>query len=74
MKLEANLEILNNLAHGFRKNPPAYSHLSLAKDQNSSKYYLIINNTKKPVADKFRVRNISHRLFEMNKYILFLKF
>ena len=54
MKLDATLEIINNIAAGYRKNPACFSQLSLAKDQNS-KYFLIVNNTKKPTADKFRV-------------------
>lgn len=57
MKLDATLEIINNIATGFRKNPACFSQLSLAKDQNS-KYFLIVNNTKKPTADKFRVLSL----------------
>lgn len=58
MKINANLEIVNNLAvkTGYKAASRSYySQLSLAKDQNSNKYFLIINNTKKPVADKFKV-------------------
>ena len=54
MKLDATLEIINNIATGFKKNPACFSQLSLAKDQHS-RYFLIVNNTKKPTADKFRV-------------------
>ena len=56
MKLNATLEIINILANskGHKSsNKPCYSQLSLAKDQN--RYYLIVNNTKKPNADKFKV-------------------
>ena len=58
MKLNAHLEIINNLAikSGLNsKSKTYYSTLSLAKDQSSGKYFLIVNNTKKPIADKFRV-------------------
>ena len=58
MKINANLEIINNLAvkTGYKAaSRSLYSQLSLAKDQNTSKYYLIVNNTKKAVADKFKV-------------------
>ena len=58
MKINANLEIVNNLAikTGYKSaSRSIYSQLSLAKDQSSNKYFLIINNTKKAVADKFKV-------------------
>ena len=57
MKLDANLEIINNLASvkGYKKNPTVYSQISFAKDSSSGKHFLIINNTKKPHADKFKV-------------------
>ena len=57
MKLDAHLEIINNLAStkGFKKNPSYHSQLSFAKDSNSGKHFLIITNAKKPNADKFRV-------------------
>lgn len=58
MRINANLEIVNNLAvkTGYKSASRSYySQLSLAKDQNSNKYFLIINNTKKTVADKFKV-------------------
>jgi hypothetical protein len=58
MKINANLEIVNNLAikTGYKSaSRSVYSQLSLAKDQSSNKYFLIINNTKKAVADKFKV-------------------
>lgn len=57
MKLEAHLELINNLASksGYKKSPSVYCQLSLAKDPNSSKCYLIVNNNKKPAPDKYRV-------------------
>ena len=58
MKLDAHLEIVNNLANGFRKNQSLYSQLSFAKDTQSNKYVLLIKNTKKPNADKFRVSRL----------------
>lgn len=59
MKLDADLEIINNIAasRGYKngKNQTFYSQLSFAKDQSAGRHYLIVNNTKKPTADKFRV-------------------
>ena len=58
MKLNATLEIINNTAvqTGVKSKRQSYfSSLSLAKDQKSGNYFLIINNTKKSIADKFRV-------------------
>jgi len=58
MKLNAQLEIVNNSAvkSGVKgKNKTYLSTFSLAKDQKSNQYFLIVNNTKKPVADKFKV-------------------
>ncbi len=65
MKLDAHLEIVNNLANGFRKNQSLYSQLSFAKDNQSNKYVLLIKNTKKPNADKFRVINFFFK-FQLN--------
>jgi hypothetical protein len=58
MKLEANLEIVNNLAckKGFRKNPPCFSNITIGKDPNSNKYYLIVSSSKNPTGDKFKVK------------------
>ena len=55
MKLEATLEIVNNLAckSGFRKNLPCSSQISVGKDQN--KYYILVSSSKNPSGDKFRV-------------------
>jgi len=55
MRLDAILEVVNNVANGYRKNNACQSRLCLAKDEKSSKYYLIVNNCKKPTNDKFRV-------------------
>jgi hypothetical protein len=57
MKLEANLDVVNNLAHkkGYTKSPACFSQLSFCKDAASNKYFLIVNSTKKPTADKYRV-------------------
>jgi hypothetical protein len=58
MKLTAHLEIINNIAEksGVKSKRQSYlSTMSLAKDQKSSNYFLIVNNTKRPVAEKFRV-------------------
>lgn len=57
MKLEAHLEVINPLASrkGYKKSLSLLSHLSLAKDPNSSKCYLIVNDNKKPSPDKYRV-------------------
>ncbi len=60
MKINSHVEIINNLAvnTGHKSTSRSYySQLSLAKDPTSLKYFLIITNTKKPVADKFRVLN-----------------
>jgi hypothetical protein len=57
MKLEASLEVINNLAShkGYKKVPASFCQLSFAKDPNAGKYFLIVNSTKKPSADKYRV-------------------
>lgn len=59
MKFEAHLEVINPLANkkGYRKSLSVLCQLSLAKDPNSSKCYLIINDNKKPSPDKYRVRS-----------------
>ena len=71
MKLDAHLEIVNNLANGFRKNQSLYSQLSFAKDNQSNKYVLLIKNTKKPNADKFRVNKISFN-FQLSLLVFLL--
>ncbi len=58
MKLTAYLEIINMIAEKKGVKSKRESHLStmsLAKDQKSGNYFLIVNNIKKPIADKFRV-------------------
>ena len=60
MKFSSYCEIINNVAvrtgMGAKSKRQNYlSTLTFAKDQASGKYYLIINNTKKPIADKFKV-------------------
>jgi hypothetical protein len=57
MKLEANLEVVNNMANhkGYKKVPPCFCQLSFAKDSASNKFFLIVNSTKKPTVDKYRV-------------------
>ena len=58
MKLDAHLEIINNFAtsKGYKsKNGSHFSQLSFAKDQNTGKYFLIVNSTKNPIAEKFKV-------------------
>ena len=57
MKLEANLEIINNVVNqgGYKKSPPTFCQLAFVKDSGSNKYLLIVNSTKKPTADKYRV-------------------
>ena len=58
MKLTAHLEIINKIAEqsGVKSKRQSYlSTMSLAKDQKSGQYFLIVNNTKKAIADKFRV-------------------
>ena len=58
MKISAHLEIVNNLAvkTGYKTaSKSCYSELSLAKDQASNKYFLIVSNTKKTAPDKFKV-------------------
>lgn len=66
MKLDAELEILNNLAatKGFKnKNQTFFSQLSFAKDSNASRYFLFVNSTKKPAGDKFRLSNNIEKIF-----------
>lgn len=66
MKLNAQLEIINNTAvqKGVKSKRQSYfSSLSIAKDQKFGNYYLIINNTKKSVADKFRLLNNIEKIF-----------
>lgn len=60
MKLDAKLEITNNLASkkGFRRDPASVCQISVAKEANSNKYYMFVNSSKNPTGDKFRVRNI----------------
>ncbi len=64
MKLEANLEVVNNMANhkGYKKVPPCFCQLSFAKDSASNKFFLIVNSTKKPHADKYRVVHLEHNL------------
>lgn len=64
MKLEAHLELINPLASrkGFKKSLSVLSQLSLAKDPNSSKCYLIVTDNKKPSPDKYRVIDFLFRV------------
>ena len=57
MRLDAKLEIINNLAskNGYKKDPAASCQISLAKDSNSNNKYMIVTNSKKPLGDKFKV-------------------
>lgn len=66
MKLNAHLEIINNQAYkaGLKSTTRFYySTLSLAKDQKSNQYFLIVNNTKKPIADKFKLKKNIEKIF-----------
>jgi len=66
MKFNSHLEIINNLAvrTGHKSTSRSYySQLSLGKDPSSGKYFLIINNTAKPVADKFKLQNNVEKIY-----------
>lgn len=65
MKLEANLEIVNNLAckKGYRKNTSCFSNLTIGKDSNSNKYYLIVTSSKNPTGDKFKISQNVDKIF-----------
>ncbi len=63
MKLDAHLEIVNNLAIGYKGSRSCLSKLSLAKVQDSTQYFLITNNTKKPSAEKYKLFNNVERIY-----------
>ncbi|CAF0726258.1 unnamed protein product [Brachionus calyciflorus] len=65
MKFEAHLEVINPLASkkGYRKSMSILCQISLAKDPNSSKCYLIVNDNKKPSPDKYRISDNVDKIY-----------